>query len=149
MTVIEHDLTASCGRERIWKVLADLTAVQSYNPTVKAARVASSDAVGVGALRECDLEPKGRLLERVTVWDEGRALGLEIVESDWPVRSMNWITKLEDRGSGSRLTQRLEYRMKFGVLGWLLDRLVMQRNVTTNVEATLRRLIKTAEDAPA
>jgi hypothetical protein len=31
--------------------------------------------------------PKGRIVERVTHWEEGRAVGLEVAESDWPSTS--------------------------------------------------------------
>jgi hypothetical protein len=41
---------------------------------------------GVGARRSCDLLPKGRVVERVTHWEDGHVLGLEVAESDWPVQ---------------------------------------------------------------
>ena len=131
----------------MWDVLADLEAVARYNPAVRASRVTGTQSQGVGAQRECDLVPKGKVIERVTVWEEGSALGLEVVESDWPITFMRWITRVEPRGSGSRLTQRLEYQVKFGPIGWLLDKTMMQRKLTQNIEAALRGLIRTAEAA--
>lgn len=79
-----HDITARCRPERVWALLANLEAVATYNQTISAARVRGAARSGVGAERECDLKPNGRVVERVIVWEEGRAVGLEVVESDWP-----------------------------------------------------------------
>lgn len=142
---LSHELDAKCASERLWEILADLTAVAGYNPSVKTARIRGGRSRGLGAERECDLLPSGKVVERVVVWEDGRSLGLEVVESDWPIASMRWVTRVEPRGSGCRLTQRLEYKPKFGPLGWLLNKLVMQRKIAQNVDAALKGLIREAE----
>jgi hypothetical protein len=145
MTIIRHDLRAQCAPERLWAILADLEAVARYNPGVKAASVRGSQRTGVGATRTCDLKPKGRVAERVTVWDDGSALGLEVAESDWPIHFMRWVTRVEPFEGGSRVTQELEYRVKFGPLGWLLDRVVMERKLRSTLDEVLASLIRHAE----
>ena len=145
MTTIRHELVARCGPERIWQLLADLEAVARYNPGVRAARYVGAQRSGVGASRSCDLAPNGRVVERVTVWDEGRAVGLEVTESDWPIHFMRWVTRLEPTKEGTRLTQDLEYAVKFGPLGWLLDRVMMERKLRTTLDGVLANLIQHAE----
>ena len=49
-----------------------------------------------------------RVVERVSEWEDGRALGLEVAESDWPIVFMRWVTKLEPHNGGTRITQELE-----------------------------------------
>ena len=146
MTTIDHQLDSIARPEKIWAVLSKLDAVADYNPAILASRIKGTADHGLGAMRECDLAAKGKVVERVTVWDEGRSLGLEVAESDWPIHFMRWVTHIEPRSNGSRLTQRLEYQVKFGPLGWLLDRIVMRRTIARNVEITLRGLIKMAEE---
>lgn len=146
MTTIDHELQARCAPEVLWDLLSDLTAVGTYNPGVSAVRIRGERSRDVGAMRECDLVPKGRVCERVTVWEPGRAVGLEIVESDWPINYMRWVTHIEPEGAGnSRLTQRLEYQVKFGLFGMMLDRLVMRRNISTAVGNVLAGLVAAAE----
>jgi hypothetical protein len=147
MTLINHLVDARCPPERLWEILADLTAVADYNPGIAAARLKGGQAKGKGAQRECDLVPKGKVVERVIEWQEGQALGLEIVESDWPIHFMRWVTRIEPYGGASRVKQRLEYRVKFGLLGWVLDRLVMRRKITEGVDAALQGMIRKAEAA--
>jgi len=145
MGTIRHDVSAACPPERIWALLSDLEAVQRYNPTVRTASLRGPLRGGLGAERVCDLAPRGRVVERVVHWEDGRAVGLEIVESDWPVRSMRWVTRVEPAAGGSRIRQELEYAMKFGPLGWLLDRLVLRRKLSRSLDEVLARLVRMGE----
>lgn len=147
MTIIKHRFETAVSPDKLWRCLSDLALVQSYNPMVVRANLQGDRRAGVGTLRACEMKPKGTVLERVIVWEDGKAVGLEIVESDWPVVSMNWVTQIEPQGNGSILSQQLEYTMKFGPLGWLLNTLVMKRNITKNVGAALSGLIRLAEQS--
>jgi hypothetical protein len=144
MTTIRHEIEAPCPPERVWSLLADLEAVQTYNPGVRAATIRGGQRTGVGATRVCELLPKGRVVERVTHWEDGRALGLEVAESDWPIHFMRWITRVEPITGGTRISQELEYRVKFGPLGWLLDRLAMERKLRTTLDAIFASLVRHA-----
>jgi ligand-binding SRPBCC domain-containing protein len=146
MTTIHYDIRANCPPARVWALLSDLEAVQTYNPTVRAAAVQGSQRAGVGATRACDLKPNGRVVERVTHWEDGRAVGLEVAESDWPIHFMRWVTRLEPDGGGTRIKQELEYQVKFGPAGWLLDRLVMKRKLTAMLDEVFAALVKRAEE---
>jgi uncharacterized protein YndB with AHSA1/START domain len=145
MTTIHHDVLVSCPPERLWALLADLEAVQHYNPGVRRAAIEGSLRTGVGARRSCELSPRGRVVERVTHWEPGRAIGLELEEHDWPVEFMRWVTRIEPHGRGTRLTQSLEYEVKLGPVGWLLDRLVMRRKLTVTLDAVFASLARHAE----
>ena len=147
MTTIRHETSANCPPEKVWALLGDLEAVQRYNPTVRAAKVEGAKRTGVGATRACDLIPKGRVVERVIQWEDGRAVGLEVAESDWPIHFMRWVTKLEPHDGGTRITQALEYRVKFGPIGWLLDRLAMERKLRATLDGVFASLVKHAEGA--
>jgi ligand-binding SRPBCC domain-containing protein len=145
MTTLRHEVHANCGPERVWALLADLEAVERYNPGVRAARIEGSTRTGVGAKRVCDLHPNGRVVERVTVWEEQRALGLEVVESPFPIHFMRWVTKIDPRGDGTVITQDLEYQVKLGPLGWVLDRLVMKRKLRATLDSVFAGLVEHAE----
>jgi hypothetical protein len=145
MTIIRHDIEAQCSPDRVWALLSDLEAVQRYNPGVRAARVEGDRRTGVGATRVCDLLPSGRVVERVTVWEEQRAIGLEVAQSDWPIRFMKWVTRIEPAGGGTRIAQQLEYQVKFGPVGWVLDRIVMERKLRSTLDAIFASLVHMAE----
>ena len=145
MTTIHHEVHANCPPERVWTLLSDLEAVQHYNPTVRVVTVQGSRRTGVGAERACELVPIGRVVERVTHWEEGRAVGIEVAESDWPIHFMRWVTRVEPVGASTRITQSLEYKVKFGPVGWLLNNLVMRRKLTTTLDEVFASHVRNAE----
>ncbi len=147
MTTIRHEVHATCPPERVWALLADLEAVQRYNPGVRYAAIEGAKRAGIGARRSCELLPKGRVVERVTHWEDGRAVGLELDEHDWPIHFMRWVTRVEPSPGGTRITQSLDYQVKFGPLGWLLDQMVMKRKLTATLDAVFASLVRHAEDA--
>lgn len=145
MPTITHIYTANCPPAMLWAVLSDLSSVARTNPTVSTVQIVGAQTSGIGAVRKCALRPKGSVTERVTTYDEGRAVGLEVIESDWPISAMTWTTVIEPRPGGARLSQTLAYTMKFGPAGWLLNLLVLRRAITKNVGMALQGVIAEAE----
>jgi hypothetical protein len=145
MATIHHEIHAACPPSNVWELLANLEEVARYNPGVRSAETIGARRTGVGAIRACDLVPKGRVVERVTHWEEGHVLGLEVTESDWPIHFMRWVTRVEPSDGGTRISQELEYELKFGPVGWLLDRLVMKKKLTETLDGVFSSLVKHAE----
>jgi hypothetical protein len=148
MTIIRHETTAHCPPAKVWALLADLEAVARYNPIVRSAAVQGPQRTGVGATRACELLPSGTVVERVTHWEDGRTVGLEVAESDWPIHFMRWVTHVESQGTETRISQDLEYQVKFGPLGWLLDKVVMKRKLTSTLDSVFAKLVEVAEASP-
>lgn len=109
MTKLFHEIHIAAPVERVWAVLADLEAVQHYNPMVASARYTSTTKTGVGATRVCDFRPGGSATERVTEWRPHAAIAMEAVEHPWPMRGVRWRNELASADGGTRLTQTLEY----------------------------------------
>src|SRR5690242_3484184 len=112
MSSVHHEVRAGCPPERVWALLSDLEAAERYNPTVRTARIKGERRSGVGAERTCELVPSGQVVERVTHWEDGRALGLEVAESDWPIHYMRWVTRVEALPNGCLIAQDLDYAVK-------------------------------------
>ena len=127
MTTLHHEVKINAVPEKVWNVLADLEAVQYYNPLVVKTHYTSENRDGVGASRHCDFKPNGFSKERVTDWIPARLLGMEVVDSSFPMRFTRWKTHLAADDGGTRVTQELEYEMKFGLLGELLNKLMMRK----------------------
>ena len=132
----------------MWATLADLTAVQANSPTVKLSRIEGNQKVGVGAQRLCELLPKGIVVERVTHWEPGQSIGLEITKSDWPIVFMNWVTSVSPEGTGTLVTQTMNYRVKFGPVGALLDAVIMRRKLDASITGVFESLKKYVEGMP-
>lgn len=149
MTTLRHEIEIETPREKVWQVLADLEAVKHYNPTVSAVKIVSDSPTGVGATRDCDLKPSGRVVERVFEWDEMNSLGIEVAESTWPISEMRWTTSLADSGSGTKVSQVLDYSPKFGPLGALLNMLMMRRKLNSTIAEVFVELKRYSEGKAA
>ncbi len=129
MTQLVHEIHIAAPLDKVWAVLADLEAVRHYNPGVKHAAYTTTAREGVGAGRHCDIQPKGWVKERVIAWEPQKAITMELYESQWPLNFMRWRTTVTRDGAGTRVSQAMEYQVKFGLLGRFLDKLVMRRKL--------------------
>jgi hypothetical protein len=150
MTTLHHQIRIEAAIDIVWAAIAgDLTAVQHYNPTVASARLLGSQREGVGAARRCELEPKGFVEERVCEWTPKKAIGIEVTASEWPIVFMTWKTELAADGKATLVTQEMNYKLKFGPVGALLDVLMMRRKLNTGISDIFERLKAYAENSAA
>ncbi len=133
MTTLHHEIYINAPVKDVWVLLADLEKVAEYNPVVAKARYISSNREGIGAARQCEFKPKGSGKERVFEWKPEEVIGIELYEHQWPVKIMRWWTKVRPDGNGTLVTQDLEYEMKFGILGKIMDALAMRRKLDQGV----------------
>ncbi len=134
MTMLRHEIRIEAPIDSVWQAIAgDLTAVQHYNQMVSSARLVGDRREGVGAARRCELKPKGFVEERVWEWTPGKAIGLEVAVSEWPIVFMKWKTELTDEGDATVVRQEMSYKLKFGPVGTLMDALVMRRKLDSGI----------------
>lgn len=127
MTQLHHEIYINASPEKVWAALANLEAVGKYNPLVTETYITTTKQRGIGAVRHCEFTPKGFAKERVTDWEEGMLLGIETTESSFPMKICRWKTHLSPQGGGTLVSQDLEYSMKFGLLGQLMNTLIMKK----------------------
>ena len=129
---LDHRIVISAPLAIVWEAIADLTAVQAYNPMVATAVLLPGPREGIGAGRTCSTK-QGDVVERVIGFRPPQSIEMELVSSPWPVRSMRWATELAERDGGVEVSQRLVYAPKYGVLGSLLDMLAMRRQMGKSI----------------
>lgn len=145
MAVLESSIEIAASRSRVWELLATLDALERYDPGVARSKITSAERTGVGATRQCDLKPGGWFRERVTAWEPERALGFVLFECTLPVRRLEHDYVLTSIDGGTRVQQRMEYRLKFGPVGMLLDAAIVRRRWRAGIEQFLRGLKQLAE----
>jgi hypothetical protein len=141
---LRHEIRIAADTRKVWQILADLEAVQHYNPGVSSAH-RIGDKRGVGAMRSCDLKDGGSVRETVVGFEEGEAITMELTESPWPVRDMRWRTSLRKDGADTVVSQVMTYEMKLGPAGRLLNALAMKAKMNKAVGDVFESLKKYAE----
>lgn len=139
-TTLRHQIRIAAPPHAVWDVLSDLVAVERYNPMVASATIVSDDQEGVGAVRHCELKPRGWIEERVWDWSPERAIAFEVSASQWPIVFMKWKTELEPDRGATIVSQEMTYEMQFGFFGALLNFVVMRRKLDRSVQSILENL---------
>ena len=148
MTVLENSIRIDAAPEKVWSVLASLDALDRYDPGVTKAEIVSDVKEGPGAARRCDLKPGGWFKEKISAWKPHEALAFELYECTLPVRRLKHTYTLVSEGGGTVVRQRMEYELKFGALGRLLDAFVVRRKWNAGVQsffAGLKRYVEGGE----
>lgn len=131
MASIRYEITVDRPPSEVWDLISDFGGVYRYNPNVSHSRLTNGSAnEGVGATRHCDLSFSGASVEeRILEWHEGEGYALEIFDGEKlpPFRSgVRAAVTVRPAGSErSVVTGDMDYELKFGLLGRLMDRTVV------------------------
>jgi ligand-binding SRPBCC domain-containing protein len=151
MTVLENAIRIDATPEKVWSVLSSLDALDRYDPGVKRSEIVSESTEGPGSARKCDLTPGGWFKERVAEWRPHEELSFELFECTLPVRKLTHRYTLTREGNATFVRQRMEYELKFGPLGKLMDAVMVRKKWDAGVRSFLsglKRYVETGEPAP-
>jgi carbon monoxide dehydrogenase subunit G len=147
MTQVTSEVHIGAPKDRVWDILADLGGIKNYHPGVTDSYYHQGDKKGVGAARHCDLKPFGSVEETAIEWKEGESYTLLLHGGKKvpPFKRATARIAIQPNGSGSVVTMELKYDLKFGLVGRLMDVLVVRSQFSKVVPAVLSGLKKYAE----
>jgi uncharacterized protein YndB with AHSA1/START domain len=143
MTTIKYEIKIDAPPAQVWQALADFGNIALYNPGVPKSYLTSAQGEGVGATRHCDLSfAGGSLEERIIDWQEGRSYTVEIYDGQKvpPADYIHVTLAVQPDGKGSRASTHMEYKLKYGVLGALMDRLMVNKGMSGGMQGLLAGL---------
>jgi uncharacterized protein YndB with AHSA1/START domain len=127
---------------RVWAVLDDFGGVSNYNPMVDDSRTLGERATGAGARRECLLDGGGRLEEVIVDYEDGRGYTVEFVDAG-PYPMASNVVEFAVRPVADDRTEvsiSSEFTPKYGPLGWLAAKLLVERRVRETYDEVLAGL---------
>ena len=125
--------------EHVWSVLADTGNTDCWNPGVVESYVITDQPTGLGANRYCNLGGNNFLNEEVVTWEAEKRLTMRITDTNLPLHADIRFT-LQADNEASVVTVSPEYTVKYGPLGWLLDRFYVRSNYEKGMSALLAGL---------
>ena len=134
---------------RVWEVLADFGKIHRFHPHLDASPIVGPRDRGLGARRCCEFDDGTKIDEEVISWHEGEGYTVRITGKRLP---FNWaeaglsVEKAEDGTSHAHMS--LDYRMRFGWLGGLLNALFLRyrlKSMFGEVIAGLDHYVTTGE----
>jgi len=146
MTTLRNAITIAASEEKVWEILADVGALDAYDPTVESAEVTSGTSTGVGASRKVNMvDGRHWFKEELTVCEPAGPLAFELTECNFPIKALRHSYAFEPGDGQTEVTQVMEYEVKYGALGKLMDRLVLRRQFDAGVTKFLAGLKQYAE----
>ena len=135
MTKLFNEITINAPVEKIWNVLANLEALDKYDPTVKESVLVSSEKSGLEAKRKVDMKDgKNWFEEKVTVWKPNEALTYQLTACSFPIHGLKHSYSFEKSGNQTKLKQIMEYEVKYRLLGKILDRLMIRKQTDNGIK---------------
>ncbi len=124
-------------------MVSNLGDIYKFNPSVSKSYYTTEQTDGIGAARICELYPMGKILETATDWEEGNSFLLKIdtIEKAPPVKNFTGKFELNEIGiNQTEVSLTLNYDMKLGFIGQLLNKLNQKSKMESGIEDLLRGL---------
>lgn len=142
MSVITVSHEVASPVSQVWAVLSDWGGVHRFSAGVESSPInAGSPSRGVGAERTCHLYDGNHIQERVTESIEEQKLSLEVFDTSMPIKTAAASFALVPlKSGGTRVTMTMDYVVKYGPLGAIMDAVMMRRMMTGSLNRLLASL---------
>jgi ribosome-associated toxin RatA of RatAB toxin-antitoxin module len=141
MATIHNEITVNAGVEKIWEALANIEMLAKYDPTVKQSTALSANKSGLDAKRKVlMLDGKNWFDEKVTVFRPNEALTFQLTDCSFPIKGLTHSYSFEKTGNQTKVKQVMHYTVKFGLLGKMLDALMIRKQSDTGIKKFLAGL---------
>jgi len=141
MTTLKNEIAINASIEKVWSILSDLAALGQYDPTVLRSELIPTENSGVSAKRKVFMKDgKNWFEEKVTIWQPGSALQFQLTNCTFPIQSLKHSYSFSSNGSQTVVQQVMEYKVKFGLIGKLMDRMMIRKQSDKGVKLFMNGL---------
>jgi ribosome-associated toxin RatA of RatAB toxin-antitoxin module len=135
MTVLRNEITIQAPVEEVWEALSNIETLEKYDPVVKRSRAISRNTSGIDAARKVEMsDGKNWFEERCTVSKSGEALEYELTACSFPVHRLKHSYTFDEHRNGVTVKQVMEYEIKYGWLGRILDAWIIRRQSDSGIK---------------
>ncbi|MGN6566916.1 MAG: SRPBCC family protein [Flavipsychrobacter sp.] len=128
MTILKNEIIINAPIEKIWAVLSDLPLLEKYDPTVLKSELVSAEMKGIGARRKVYMKDgKNWFEEKITKWQPNETLTIQLTNCTFPINQLRHTYSFSSSGSNTIVRQVMEYDVKYGLLGKLMDLLIIKK----------------------
>lgn len=135
MATIHNEILINSSIDKIWSVLTELELLEKYDPTVKKSTLLSSEKTGIGSKRKVlMLDEKNWFEEKVIVYKQNEALVYQLTDCSFPLKGLKHSYSFEKTNNQIKVKQVMEYSVKFGLFGRLLDKLMIRKQSDAGIK---------------
>ncbi len=146
MEKLINDITINAPIDKIWNVLTDLELLDKTDPTVKKATLISENKTGIEAKRKVLMQDgKNWFDEKITVFKPNEELVYQLTDCSFPIKGLKHTYSFQKIGNQTKVQQVMEYTAKFGLLGLLMDKMMIGKQFNSGINKFLNGLKTYAE----
>lgn len=146
MSKLINDITINAPIDKIWSILTDLELLDKTDPTVKKATLISENKSGLDAKRKVLMQDgKNWFDEKITIFKPNEELAYQLTDCSFPIKALKHTYSFQKNGVQIKVQQVMEYTVKFGVLGILLDKMMIGKQFNSGIKKFLNGLKTYAE----
>ena len=141
MAHFSAQIRINATKEKMWEVLADFGEIYRWNPGVRNSYSTSESGHGLLATRHCELlKGDDYLDENILEWRDGECFKVNIYKTNLPLHRNVVQFSIEADESGTIVTVAPDYVLKYGLLGRLMNQIVVRRKFKKGMEDLLTGL---------
>ena len=147
MSTVTKQTKINAPANEVWGAIADFGGVYKWAPNVASSYSTTDANGGVGAGRHCEVPGFGGIDEEIVEWKEGHSYKYQ-VENIGPIGKLVNEWSVTSDGNNSLVTTNVSYRMRFGIIGALMDKLMVRRSIRKAMaqsQAGLKSYVETRE----
>lgn len=141
MAIIHNQVDIQAPVEKIWEALSNIEELEKYDPTVKRSIALSPNRSGIGSKRKVDMrDGKNWFEEECTAWQPNKALTYELTSCSFPIHRLKHSYSFRVKGDVTSVKQVMDYTVKFGLLGKVMDKLMIRKQSDAGIKKFLAGL---------
>jgi ribosome-associated toxin RatA of RatAB toxin-antitoxin module len=146
MTTLYNEIIINAPIEKIWEALSDIENLDKFDPTVKISTALTPKRNGIGAKRKVEMKDGKNWFEDIVVeFQPNQALTYQLINCSFPVKGLRHSYSFEKKEAYVKVKQVIQYRIKFGFLGKILDTLMIRRQTEKGIRKFFEGLKSYAE----
>lgn len=146
MSTLINSITIDAPIGRIWSILTDLELLDKTDPTVKKATLISEIKTGLHAKRKVIMQDgKNWFDEMITVFNPNEKLVYQLTDCSFPIKGLKHTYSFEIIGNQTKVQQVMEYTVKFGLIGVIMDKIMIGKQFNSGINLFLNGLKTYAE----
>lgn len=145
MTTLYNEIMIKATPQTVWEVLSDLGRLEKYDPIVTKSDPIDKLTSGLAARRHCQTR-NGWFKEEVSEWQPYEQLAFTLFDCNLPMKALKHSYSLHPVEDGTRVTQVMTYTMKYGLLGRLLDLIMVRKQSDKGIKLFFEGLKQEVEN---
>jgi len=145
MRKLEQRIDIQASEGAVWVVLNDFSGVAQWAPYLRHSRLVGGRHSGVGSYRVMRHYWGFRLEEEVVEWTDGTGYTFDVVVVPFPMKDVRETWALEPGNPHVTVTTSVEYDMRIGMLGSILDRVLVRHLIRREMREGLKGLRRYVE----